>query len=385
MHPHLVFGWRTALLLVLSAQLLALAVALWRHALNRRPNRLLSAYLVVIVGIMTPYTIGFAGFYDAWQGLTFAPFAITLLIAPLLYGYAHVLVRGAPPRWWRWHLAPGLAQFGYMSAAFILPLDLKMRWSDGPHAHWISPAIDAAVLAGLIGYPVAAMRLLSGYRAALAEQRSDDDLFAARWLGLVLATMVATALAWTAWQARALVTGHFSYFEFFGLHLAFGVIGVILGVEGWRHAGLSFARVAAAPATPTALSAPGPDWSALAADYGRRTREEGWWRDPDLSLPGLARRLGANTGRLSRAINNGLGMNFSSFVNGLRAEGVAQALERGASEDLLDLALSMGFASKASFNRAFRERFGMSPSEYRRRVSDPAFSPTDPKLRRAAR
>lgn len=76
-------------------------------------------------------------------------------------------------------------------------------------------------------------------------------------------------------------------------------------------------------------------------------------------------------------------MNFSAFINGLRAEGVAGALAERPDADLLDLAFNMGFASKASFNRAFRARFGMAPSQYRRGVSDPAFPQPDPKLRRA--
>jgi AraC-like DNA-binding protein len=81
--------------------------------------------------------------------------------------------------------------------------------------------------------------------------------------------------------------------------------------------------------------------------------------------------LGTNSGRLSRAINLGLGVNFSSFINGLRAEGVAEVLGTGTTTDLLDLAFEMGFASKASFNRAFRFRYSMAPSRYRRKVSNP--------------
>jgi AraC-like DNA-binding protein len=43
----------------------------------------------------------------------------------------------------------------------------------------------------------------------------------------------------------------------------------------------------------------------------------------------------------------------------------------------------MGFASKASFNRAFQARYGMPPSRYRQQVSDPAFVSPDDDLRRA--
>lgn len=50
--------------------------------------------------------------------------------------------------------------------------------------------------------------------------------------------------------------------------------------------------------------------------------------------------------------------------------------------DLLNLALEMGFASKASFNRAFRARFGMAPSEWRRGASDSDYSRAEPDLKR---
>ena len=80
-------------------------------------------------------------------------------------------------------------------------------------------------------------------------------------------------------------------------------------------------------------------------------------------------------------------MNFSAFINGLRAEGVAEALRDRPDTDLLDLAFDMGFASKASFNRAFRARFGMAPSQYRRTITDGSDHDSlsvDAKLRRAA-
>ena len=406
---NLYFGWRTALLLLLSVQMLILALALTRQPVNRTANRILAAWLIVATGVLTPYTIGFAGVYDAWMNLTFAPFALTLFLAPLLYGYTHALVTGLTPDRWRLHLLPGLAQLAYMTAAFLLPFPLKMRWDEQGDGPWVSPLISAGVLVGLIAYSVAALRLLAAHRRALAEQRSDDDLYAARWLGRVLAAMIGIAGVWTGWCVWLLARGRFDYFEFFGLHLLIGLIGVFLAVEGWRNAALKFAPPPAEPSfPPMPASSPAlePDWKAIGLDLETRTREAGWWREPELSLPQLARRLGLNSGRVSRAVNLGLGMNFSAFINGLRAEGVAAGLVERPSSDLLDLAFEMGFASKASFNRAFRARFGMTPSQYRAQhrghhraqhqadhradhrepasdVSDPVFSSETPKLRRA--
>jgi len=376
----LVFGWRTALLLTLSVQLAVLATALVVQPMNRAANRILAAFLIVVVGVMTPYTIGFAGFYDAWMWLTFAPFALPLFLAPLLYGYTHRLVRGRLPERWLVHLAPGGAQLTYLAGAFLLPLDAKMTWGDRVDGPWIGPVVAAGVALGLVAYAVLGLRLLRDYRRRLADDRSDDDRFAARWLARVLAAMALTTTVWIVWQVWGLATPGPNYFGFFWLHLSFGVIGLYLGVEGWRHAALAFASLEHADAPPTIET----DWAAIGADVLSRTRAEAWWREPDLSLPDLARRLGTNTGRLSRAINLGLGMNFSTCINGLRAEGVAEALSGGSEADLLDLAFQMGFASKASFNRAFRARYGMAPSAWRRGVSKHDYSALDPEWRRIA-
>ena len=90
-----------------------------------------------------------------------------------------------------------------------------------------------------------------------------------------------------------------------------------------------------------------------------------------MTLAVVARRLGTNTAYLSRALNEGLGINFSTLVNRIRSESVAEAIRSGAGTYMLTLALDAGFASKASFNRAFSATYGMPPSAYRSQVSDP--------------
>ena len=84
-----VWGWRTAVLTLVSAQVLAVVAALLQPARNRSANRTLAALLVIVVGVLTPFTLGYAGAYDVWPWLSFAPFAVTLAVGPLLYGYAH--------------------------------------------------------------------------------------------------------------------------------------------------------------------------------------------------------------------------------------------------------------------------------------------------------
>ena len=377
------FGWRPALLGLMVVEIAILALAVGGAPTRRTANCLLAAALLVLAGLLIPYAIGFAGAYDLWRGLTFAPFAIPLAFGPLLYAYAHSLEAGRLPRRMSWHMVPALAQLIYFGACFLLPLDLKWFWYTGGHRAMVSPILEVLAVASLGAYAWAIGRVLRDYRRRLADARSDDDLFSARWLGRVRAAIVFGLLVEVAFWLWSALTGGINYFQQTGLYFALGALGLYLGVSGWRHAGLPEVVVHADMPVAEEPARVAPDWGAIAADLAARTRAEGWWREPALTLPRLARCLGTNSGRLSRAINLGLGVNFSAFINGLRAEAVAEALAAHPDADLLDLAFEMGFASKASFNRAFQARYGLPPSRYRQQVSDPAFMLSDDDLRRA--
>ena len=381
----LYFGWRVAILGVASLQLLVLAAAITVQTPNARANRLLTAFLIVLVGVVTPYTIGFAGAYDAWRWLTFAPFAITLALPPLLFAYTHALVRGRLPDRFTAHVMPPLIQFGYFLICFVLPPDAKWGWYTGGHNRFINPAFELALLVSLGVYATASLRLLAAYRRDLAQARSDDDRFATGWLTRVIVALAAVLVLYAAFTLWDWLSGGIDFFQETGLYLSLAAIGLYLGVEGWRHATLRFPIPERATLDPTLAEAPSaPDWVAVAAGFDTRLRAADWAAEPDLSLPVLARRLATNTGRLSRAINLGLGVNFSAWINGVRAEAVAAALDAGATDDLLTLAFDAGFSSKASFNRAFQARYGVAPSRYRRGVSDHDFRPPLPEMRRAA-
>ncbi len=377
----LYFGWRVALLGLAGLQLLALAVAIGRQDANRVANRILAAFLAILTGVILPYAIGFAGAYDAWRGLTFAPFALPLLLPPLLFGYTHALVRGELPLRFGLHLIPGGLQLVYFAVCFALPLDAKWDWYTGGHARFVSPLLEIALLVSLGAYAILSLQRLRAYRRDLAEARSDDDRFAAGWLSRVIVALAAVLAIYAAFTVWDWLSGGIDYFQETGLYLALAGIGLYLGVEGWRHAALRFPVPALSGAPETATE---PDWAGIAAGFDSRVREAGWAREPELSLPILARRLATNTGRLSRAVNQGLGVNFSAWINGLRAETVAAALDAGSPDDLLTLAFDAGFSSKASFNRAFHARYGVAPSRYRRGVSDHEFRTADAELRRAS-
>lgn len=95
------------------------------------------------------------------------------------------------------------------------------------------------------------------------------------------------------------------------------------------------------------------------------------WLHSELSITDLAGEIGVSRHLLTQTINERLGMNFNSYVNGYRIRYIVGEMEKGGGNNrrrtLLELAMNAGFNSKATFNRVFRDITGMTPSQYRKK------------------
>ena len=88
--------------------------------------------------------------------------------------------------------------------------------------------------------------------------------------------------------------------------------------------------------------------------------------DEDLSLEALAGQAGLSAFHLHRVFSAAAGETPKQFTLRLRlAHASAMLLTTG--DSVLDIALECGFQSHEAFCRAFRRRFGMTPSAYRSR------------------
>ena len=93
--------------------------------------------------------------------------------------------------------------------------------------------------------------------------------------------------------------------------------------------------------------------------------------DRELTIYDLAGQLQIPRHIVSEVINEYLGKNFYNLVNDYRIEEVKRRLEDPASGNLTILAIAYdsGFNAKSSFNTIFKEKTGITPSEYQKQVS----------------
>ena len=356
------FGVLSITLLVGTAQGLVLALMLWRVPSNHAANRWLALLIVAVAALITPYIIGFAGFYDRWPWLSFAPFSYTLAFGPLLWLYATTLC-GRPPARMLPHFLPVALQFAADALVFPLPLATKDWWDTLAMAPIIAPVLRVATFVSLAVYGRMAWAAWADYRRWLGENVTDAVDFDPDWIRNFLIALGLVGLVWLGFFIANLRDPSRNYFDQFWLYVIFSGLVIYLGVEGWRHAAMRYPVPAEAEPAPAPA---GRDWAALGARFEAEIEARGLWRDPDLTAASLARALGTNSNYLARAFNEGLGANFNSVINRRRVREVqAWLADPTDTRAILTMAMDAGFRSKASFNRAFAEFAGMTPTQAR--------------------
>ena len=104
------------------------------------------------------------------------------------------------------------------------------------------------------------------------------------------------------------------------------------------------------------------EYSDCIADVMRYIREH--FHEP-LDRETLAAVAGFSIPHFHRVFTARVGESAASYVRRVRLERAGRKLRMGA-VDITGVALAAGFDSHAAFSKAFRQQFGLSPSEFRR-------------------
>lgn len=95
--------------------------------------------------------------------------------------------------------------------------------------------------------------------------------------------------------------------------------------------------------------------------------------NPNIKAKELADSLGISVNNLSQFLNQYEGKSFYQFINDLRIEEVLSLMRSEAFSNLSNegIAYQSGFNSRSTFTKAFNQKMGVSPSEYRKKIDKP--------------
>ena len=103
----------------------------------------------------------------------------------------------------------------------------------------------------------------------------------------------------------------------------------------------------------------------------REMTEKCMYRDAGLSAESLAEQLGIHRNVLSKAINRVSGTNYSQYINGFRVKEAIRIISQNEHEELYigELYERVGFSTRSSFYRAFKQFTGLSPAEFQKNTT----------------
>lgn len=399
------FNRFSSLLLVFFIHGLVYALLLFRKSVVKetRPDKWLALFLLVCILYISPWMLGFAGWYDnqPYRDILFyVPFQQLFFIGPLIWFYVQSLLNpGFRFRKKDWlHLLPGILYLVFSAAMFITDkLVLKKYYflaagTDPDFDTWY----QVAGFISMFGYFLLSLRYYNVYRKLLVQVLSYADTLMFRWVrNFLIAFLLMLIVRLIFYFTYFFING--SYQDTWWYFLFFALIFYYIAISGYSNSSLT--RMAFRPGlpgrrkvyllsgSPRRLGHPVAEEEAEVIEIETVEREAGgedeglqaWkekllllmqaeklYENPELSLADLAKELGSNPSIISRAVNRGFGMNFNDFVNQFRVDAVTEALKKGEHkrQTLLGIAFGCGFNSKATFNRAFKKVTGYSPKDW---------------------
>jgi len=362
----------------------------------QKKNRTANVLLAVLMATFTIYLAGTVyfstGLVRQFPHFFGVSYQTPWVFGPLVYLYA----RAASDRSWRFekrtliHFVPVAINTLAFSPYYFMSGASKLAMMDG----WVAgdvplqlAILDPFKYVSGLSYSIATVMYLRRHRRQIEHSYSNIGRVNLTWL------MTLTVAAFGIWLLATTlkIAGVAGLVRDAHISLAMAVLVYAIGYMGLRQPEVFRYETAEYPVPkPVAAGpspAPPPDKPEPASRYersglsdleARRLKvsllaimdAERPWRESELTLADLAERLGSTPHKLSEVLNSEVGQTFYDFVNGYRVREVQRRIKAGDARALKMLALAMdaGFASKSTFNQAFKKHTSQTPSDFRQAV-----------------
>ncbi len=320
---------------------LSLYFALLKH--NILQHRLLAA-LILMLTLRISKSIWF--YFNPELGKIFLQIGLSacLLIGPLLYCYIKSCLNPNEhqKQVWPWHIGAYLCVIIVIGVLYPYQTNVELWGVFYRIINWLWAAYIA--LAAYLLYP----KLSAHFRAKKRLSRPE-----------VLCTNVAagTALIWLAFFTS-------SYTSYIIGALSFSVI-MYLSVLVWL-----FSKAAKPDASQTKPYANKTINKAVEQQLSARLHGlmagEALYKDANLTLPVLAKKVGVSVPQLSQLLNDNMQKSFALYVNEWRINEAKRLLLQEARKSMEVIAEASGFNSQSTFYNAFKQLENTTPAKFRK-------------------
>lgn len=386
--------WIEVLSLLGAVQGALLAAVLAARRRNRTANRVLAALMLSFTIYLLQDVYYSAGLVREFPHAFGISYPLPWLFGPLVWLYtvtASDRSRRMRPRDWL-HFVPVAGVVVVSIPIYSMSAEAKVGLYERLSAGDIPPlliVLEPLKFVSGFAYSLATVASLRRHQRRIQDSYSNTEPVNLRWL---LWFGGGAAVVWVL----ALLVGTADFLpEFIARYqdglvaLAIAVMVYSVGYAGLRQpevfryetaeypipaAAVTAPPVPSVESTAAPESAPRYERSGLSGEEAAVLKErllrtmdaERPWADSELTLADLATAVDTTPHKLSELLNREVGQTFFDFVNGYRVRDVQRRIAVGESRTrkMLALAMDAGFASKSTFNSAFKKITRQTPSQF---------------------
>lgn len=377
MLPEPSFTIGSFIFLIISAQGLFLAVllAVYNRS-NVVANRTMAIFVAAFSMILCYYVLYWTGYSCNFMWTKGWCSALPFLLGPLMYLYIIIIKNGELPTNYKKHFIPFAVHLTYM-LPFIYwfttgpeviatsqePMNLFLQDKIYRHLNFVITSFqvfNALQFLSMFIYAFLLLRLL--IKQQKEKHGSEHQQMKYRWYVRNISFYVLFSLCFSSYW----ITLYFGI-SIDGLdYLVSGIMSLciyLIGYGAFRQPLSLFEQKNAI----TRKKLPPADLILQSQKLTTYLETQKPWLDSELNLNKLSELLQMPVHELSFLINSTLQKNFSELLHDYRIKEACRLLldESYSDSKILSIAFDVGYTNKATFNAAFKNKMGVSPSAYK--------------------
>lgn len=344
----------------------------WTKRINKKANQLLGLVTFIIV-LWNIWILSLD--FQIHHHIPFfylLPLNYSLALGPLLYLYVKKITDFSH-------------QFSKKEALYFLPVSIECivhlmisrdAWTNHITAVetdtflLLMPIVQFAAIVSVVVYCVYALQEIRKYHTWLQKNYSENEAYNLRWLYRLI---IIFAVLWLLWGPYTIIDYTVYHFQlgiddYYPIYVLLSMITIWISAEAFLRPEVILLE--ANRKKDREKEKPSIQILEKASWLQEQMQMNRFYLDPSLTLRSLANNLEIHPNILSKIINDGLGKNFSDFINEYRVNAIVEKLHSGHYDHitLLGISLECGFNSKTTFNRVFKNIMGVTPLQYKKSI-----------------